>query len=63
MLWSDARYNEGLCLFAEGHWFEAHEVLELLWKEQPQGPEQPQVPAGSLLPGTHRRTAAREHHH
>lgn len=39
MLWSDARYNEGLCLFAEGHWFEAHEVLELLWKEQPQGPD------------------------
>jgi predicted metal-dependent hydrolase len=36
-MWTDPRYTEGLRLFAEGHWFEAHEVLELLWKEQPPG--------------------------
>ncbi len=38
-MWTDARYREGLHLFSEGHWFEAHEVLELLWKEQPAGPD------------------------
>jgi predicted metal-dependent hydrolase len=38
-MWTEPRYVEGLRLFSEGHWFEAHEVLELLWKEQPPGPD------------------------
>jgi hypothetical protein len=31
-------YAEGLQLFREQHWFEAHEVLELVWRATPQGP-------------------------
>jgi uncharacterized protein len=29
--------QEGLTLFSEGHWFEAHEVLETAWRAQPKG--------------------------
>ncbi len=38
-MWTEPRYVEGLRLFSEGHWFEAHEVLELFWKEQSAGPD------------------------
>jgi predicted metal-dependent hydrolase len=31
--------HAGLTLFAEGHWFEAHEVLEAAWRPLPHGPE------------------------
>jgi len=30
---------EGLARFAAGEWFEAHEVLELLWRPLPKGPD------------------------
>lgn len=33
----EPRYFEGLRLFSAGDWFEAHEVLEALWREQPAG--------------------------
>lgn len=32
-------YEEGLRLFREGQWFEAHEVLEHHWRATPPGPE------------------------
>ena len=32
-------YEEGLRLFREGHWFEAHEVLEHVWRATPPGPD------------------------
>lgn len=32
-------YAEGLRLFREERWFEAHEVLEVVWRETPRGPE------------------------
>lgn len=32
-------YAEGLRLFREQHWFEAHEVLEGLWRSMPHGQE------------------------
>ncbi len=33
----DPRYEEGVELFRNGHYFEAHEVLELSWRAQPPG--------------------------
>lgn len=35
----DPRYHEGLALFRAERWFEAHEVLEAVWRETPRGPE------------------------
>jgi predicted metal-dependent hydrolase len=35
----DPRYREGVRLFQQEHWFEAHEVLESLWRETPRGPD------------------------
>lgn len=34
----DPRYQEGVELFQSGHYFEAHEVLELAWRAEPPGP-------------------------
>jgi hypothetical protein len=34
---TDERYATGIRLFQERHWFECHEVLELLWRETPRG--------------------------
>lgn len=31
-------YVEGVERMREGHWFEAHEVLELVWRPTPPGP-------------------------
>ncbi len=39
----DARYEEGLRLFHDRHWFECHEVLEALWRELPRGPRRDYV--------------------
>lgn len=36
---SDPRWRRGRGLLARGEWFEAHEVLEDLWREHPPGPE------------------------
>lgn len=30
-------FERGIALFQEGHWFEAHESLELAWKKTPLG--------------------------
>ena len=30
---ADARYNEGISLYADGFYFECHEILEDLWRE------------------------------
>ena len=35
----DPRYAEGLRHFQEEHWFEAHEVLEAVWRATPRGPD------------------------
>jgi predicted metal-dependent hydrolase len=35
----DPRFAEGVALFQARHWFEAHEVLELLWRATPPGPD------------------------
>ena len=34
---NDPRYAKGIRLFQDGHWFECHEVLELLWRATPRG--------------------------
>jgi uncharacterized protein len=39
MIRADARYLEGISLFRERRWFEAHEVLEALWRATPQSEE------------------------
>jgi predicted metal-dependent hydrolase len=39
MIEADARYAEGIALFREGRWFEAHEALEELWRATPHGEE------------------------
>lgn len=33
----DPRYPEGIRLFQDGHYFEAHEELELVWRATPPG--------------------------
>ncbi|MFZ5478666.1 MAG: DUF309 domain-containing protein [Myxococcota bacterium] len=37
MIRGDARYEAGVALFRERRWFEAHEVLEDLWRATPHG--------------------------
>lgn len=38
-LLGEARYREGVVLFQEARFFEAHEELELVWRPWPAGPE------------------------
>ena len=39
MIIDRARLDEGLALFSDGRWFEAHEVLEAAWRPLAPGPD------------------------
>ena len=52
---SDPRFAEGIRLFVAEEWFEAHEVLEAVWRETPRGPDR------ELLQGLIQLAVASEH--